>query len=49
MNANRQFRSPNFDAVQIPVEFLVLHYTAENLQDTLEIFKDTNRKVSSHR
>jgi N-acetyl-anhydromuramyl-L-alanine amidase AmpD len=48
MQANRQFRSPNFDPVQIPVEFLVLHYTAENLQSTLEIFMDTSRKVSSH-
>jgi N-acetylmuramoyl-L-alanine amidase len=48
MQANRQFRSPNFDAVQISVEFLVLHYTAENLQSTLDIFMDTSRKVSSH-
>ena len=48
MNINRQFRSPNFDPVQIPVGFLVLHYTAENLQSTLEIFMDTSRKVSSH-
>ena len=48
MKTNRQFRSPNFDPVQIPVEFLVLHYTAENLQSTLEIFMDTSRKVSSH-
>ena len=48
MIPNRQFRSPNFDPIQIPVEFLVLHYTAENLQSTLEIFMDTSRKVSSH-
>ena len=41
MNVIRQFRSPNFDPVQIPVEFLVLHYTAENLQSTLGIFMDT--------
>ena len=48
MKANRQFRSPNFDPVQIPVEFVVLHYTAENLESTLEIFMDPDRKVSSH-
>lgn len=31
--------SPNFDAREIPVEFLVLHYTAVDLQGTLDIFQ----------
>ena len=38
-------RSPNFSDTQIPVEFVVLHYTACSLSRTLDIFYDQTRKV----
>lgn len=48
MNINSSYRSPNFTDRQIPVEFVVLHFTAGSLQRTLEIFLDPKREVSSH-
>ncbi len=39
--------SPNCDHQQIPVEFLVLHYTAVDLQETLRIFSAEDG-VSAH-
>ena len=42
------FRSPNFDSTEIPVEFLVLHYTACTLERTLEIFLDPQSKKCAH-
>lgn len=48
LTLNTTHRSPNFSASEIPVDFLVLHYTACDLSRTLEIFKDTERKVSAH-
>ncbi|HEX4924942.1 MAG TPA: N-acetylmuramoyl-L-alanine amidase [Bdellovibrionales bacterium] len=41
-------RSPNFAPNEIPVEFLVLHYTACDIKRTLEIFKDREKKVCAH-
>ncbi|MEQ1876455.1 MAG: N-acetylmuramoyl-L-alanine amidase [Bdellovibrionia bacterium] len=41
-------RSPNFDPVEIPVEYLILHYTACDLQRALEIFGDPAKKVCAH-
>lgn len=40
--------SPNCTREIIPVEFLVLHYTAVDLQTTLDIFRDTKCQVSAH-
>ena len=40
--------SPNYEATKIPVEFLVLHYTAMSIEKTLEYFEDPSSKVSSH-
>lgn len=40
--------SPNCSSEIIPVEFLVLHYTAVDLQTTLDIFLDTQCQVSAH-
>jgi N-acetyl-anhydromuramyl-L-alanine amidase AmpD len=40
--------SPNFTNVEIPVDFIVLHYTATSLPQTLKIFADPERKVSAH-
>src|SRR5690348_11755318 len=48
MQINRDYRSPNYTAEIIPVEFLVLHYTAGDLRRTLELFSDPAREVSSH-
>lgn len=48
MKVNRSVKSPNFDAKEINVEFLVIHYTACGLQATLDIFRDPERKASSH-
>jgi N-acetyl-anhydromuramyl-L-alanine amidase AmpD len=47
MKINRSLQSPNFDPVNIPVEFIVIHYTACTLESTLRIFSDKDRKVSS--
>lgn len=41
-------KSPNFSLLEIPVDFLVIHYTACNLSRTLDIFKNTERKVCAH-
>ena len=40
--------SPNRDDWEIPVEYLVLHYTAVSLQETLDIFMKPNGTVSAH-
>jgi N-acetylmuramoyl-L-alanine amidase len=40
--------SPNFSRVNIPVEFCVLHYTACDLQRTLEIFLNPASRVAAH-
>jgi N-acetylmuramoyl-L-alanine amidase len=41
-------RSPNFTDLNIPVDFLVLHYTAATLERTLELFLSKQTEVSSH-
>jgi N-acetyl-anhydromuramyl-L-alanine amidase AmpD len=41
-------RSPNFSDLRIPVEFVVLHYTAASLERTLEIFTSPQTEVSAH-
>lgn len=41
-------RSPNFEAGPIKVEFVVLHYTAADLEETLNILCDPARRVSAH-
>ncbi len=40
--------SPNQDGREIPVEYLVLHYTAADLEHTLAIFLKPGGIVSSH-
>src|SRR6185295_3422686 len=40
--------SPAFADEEIPVEFLVLHYTACTLEDTLKLFCGADAKVCSH-
>ena len=34
----QKYKSPHFDSVSIPVEFLVIHYTAQSLEGSLNIF-----------
>jgi N-acetylmuramoyl-L-alanine amidase len=41
-------RSPNFSDLLIPVEFVVVHYTACTLERTLEIFMDRTMEASAH-
>jgi len=41
-------RSPNFSDLSIPVEFVVLHYTAATLERTMELFTSTATEVSAH-
>lgn len=48
MNINTSHRSPNFAATEIPVEFLVLHYTACDLEKTLAIFRNPEPGVCAH-
>lgn len=48
MKIDRSKRSPNFDAQEISVEFVVLHYTALDLNCTLQHLCDTASKVSAH-
>ena len=44
----REHKSPHFDPTPIPVEFLILHYTAQSLQGTLNIFLSDTPPVSCH-
>lgn len=41
-------RSPNFTPTAIPVEFVVVHYTACGLSRALELLTDPKREVSAH-
>lgn len=45
---NQDRRSPNFDERSIPVEFVVIHYSAGGLQTVLEHFSKVESQVSSH-
>lgn len=48
MKISSDIRSPNFTDLEIGVEFLVVHYSAANLQRTLDIFKSPTSEVSAH-
>lgn len=48
MNIVTNQRSPNFSDLVIPVEFVVLHFTAATLERTLEIFMSRSTEVSAH-
>jgi N-acetylmuramoyl-L-alanine amidase len=48
MNIITAHRTPNFTDLEIPVEYLVLHFTAASLERTLEIFSDPRTEVSAH-
>ncbi|MGB0361188.1 MAG: N-acetylmuramoyl-L-alanine amidase, partial [Endozoicomonas sp.] len=41
-------KTSNRDNWEIPVEFLVLHYTAVDLQETLALFTNPESSISSH-
>lgn len=43
-----EIRSPNFTPGPIPVEFVVIHYTACGLQRALDLLTDQKREVSAH-
>lgn len=48
MKIINDYQCPNIQDLAIPVEFVVLHYTACNLEKTLKILLDSQTKVSSH-
>lgn len=48
MRTSNIFTSPNFASEIIPVQFVVLHYTAADLRRTLEIFGDPDRGTCAH-
>lgn len=46
---NKNYKSPHFINEAIPVEFVIIHYTAQGLQASLDIFtKQKSPKVSAH-
>ncbi len=47
LNVNR-VKTANWDDWIIPVDYLVIHYTAVDLKDTLDIFMNPESCVSSH-
>ena len=48
MKYKTPFNSPNTDGSIIDVQLLILHYTGCSLEKTFEIFKNPEKKVSSH-
>ena len=40
--------SPHFEDQEIPVEFVVLHYTAQSLEESLRIFTSGSKALSCH-
>lgn len=48
MKIDTRHTSPNFSPAEIPVEFLVIHYTACDLKRATEIFGSRERGVCAH-
>lgn len=48
MQVVNTYSSPNFSDTIVPVEFVILHYTAADLARTMRIFGDPERKVCAH-
>ena len=44
----KPFLSPNTDSKNIDIQFLILHYTSADLQQTFNIFKNPSKKTSCH-
>ena len=44
----KEFRSPSWKKKNLAVEFAVLHYTAQSLKSSLEIFLSRSRGLSCH-
>jgi len=47
-DVERSVRSPNFDPIEIPVKYVVLHYTGGQLPAAIRIFSDRATGVSTH-
>ncbi|MFQ5856978.1 MAG: N-acetylmuramoyl-L-alanine amidase [Anaerolineae bacterium] len=45
---NRSIRSPNYDPKSITVEFVILHYTAGELQQAIEVYTDPKERITGH-
>ena len=48
MQILKSYSSPHFEDTIIPVEFVVIHYTAQSLKESLNIFLSPLSKVSCH-
>ena len=48
MQILKNYSSPHFEDTIIPVEFVVIHYTAQSLKESLNIFLSPLSKVSCH-
>lgn len=48
MVISKKYRAKSFQDTNIPVEFVVLHYTAQSLEGSLKIFLEFKAKVSCH-
>ena len=48
MRISKDYFSPHFEDLIIPVEFLVIHYTAQSLKESLSIFLSPKSQVSCH-
>ena len=45
---SKKYSSPHFENKPIPVQFAVLHYTAQSLEGSLKIFLNPEKPVSCH-
>jgi N-acetylmuramoyl-L-alanine amidase len=48
MQLDRTVRSPNFSNIDIPVRYVVVHFSAAQLKRTLQILTDPATEVSAH-
>ena len=48
LRIRQDIRTPNFDDRVIPLEFIVIHYTACSLERTLTLLTNPERKASAH-
>ena len=48
MLINHDFKSPNFDHREIPIEYIIIHYTEMAFEDALQKLINKGSKVSAH-
>jgi N-acetyl-anhydromuramyl-L-alanine amidase AmpD len=45
---DQSIKSPNYDRIEIPVEYAILHYTAGRLESAIRTFRNPATNVSAH-